>query len=131
MGRFFLEPVQFRLEPADLLVELGLQGLLLSAGGLGAVLEQLLGVADELLLPGMDQGRRHAVKARQRADGLVALHRRERHLGLERRGRGLPFPRHGYPFLGQPTVAYSTVQFLGSTSLPRVIEVGRADLKNN
>ena len=29
----------------------------------------------------------------------------------------LPFPRHVHPFLGQPTVAYSTVQFLGSTSV--------------
>jgi WD40 repeat protein len=51
-----------------------------------------------------------------RVDRLVTLHRCQRHLGLERRRVGLPFPRHDYPFLGQPTVAYSTVQFLGSTS---------------
>src|SRR5262249_37116375 len=120
VGSFFFEPVQFGLEPPDLLVKLGLQGLLLGAGGLGAVEEQLLGVADELLLPGVDQGRMHAMQARQFADRLVAFERRQRHLGLERRRMGFPLPRHGYPFLGQPTVAYSTVQFLGSTSTPEV-----------
>ncbi len=39
--------------------------------------------------------------------------RRQSHLGLEPCRMGLPFLRHDYPFLGQPTVAYSTVQFLG------------------
>src|SRR6478752_786045 len=59
----------------------------------------------------------HAMHRRQLADRLVAFDCRQRHLSLERCAMGLPFPRHGYPFLGQPTVAYSTVQFLGSTSI--------------
>src|SRR5581483_9680515 len=104
-GSFFFEPVQFRLEPTDLLVELGLQSLLLGAGCLGAVLEQFLGALHELLLPGMDQRWMHPVQRRQLTDRLVALDCRQRHLGLHRRRVRLPFPRHNYPFLGQPTVA--------------------------
>jgi hypothetical protein len=69
-----------------------------------------------LLLPRMDHRRMHAVERRQLADRLITLHRGQRHLGLERRRVRLPFPCHDYPFLGQPIVAYSTVQFLGSTS---------------
>src|SRR5436190_9825202 len=58
----------------------------------------------------------HAMQRCQLADRLVSLDRRQRHLGLEPSRMGLPFLRHDDPFLGQPTVAYSTVQFLGSTS---------------
>ena len=104
-GSFFFEPVQLGLEPTDLFVELSLQRLVLDAGGLGAALEQLLGTVDELLLPGMDHRRMHAMQRGQLANRLVSLHRRQRHLGLEPGRMGLPFPRHGYPFLGQPTVA--------------------------
>src|SRR4051794_28778336 len=60
----------------------------------------------------------HTIQRRQLTDRLVTLHRCQCHLGLEPRGMGLPFLCHDYPFLGQPTVAYSTVQFLGSTSTP-------------
>src|SRR5438128_10336373 len=90
---------------------------MLGAGGLGAALEDLLGVVEELLLPRVDHRRMHAMQRRQLTDRLVTLHRCQRHLGLERRCVGLPFPWHVYPFLGQSIVAYSTVQFLGSTSI--------------
>jgi hypothetical protein len=53
----------------------------------------------------------------------LTLYRRQRHLGLEPRRVALPFPRHVYPFLAQPTVADSTVQFLGSTSYQDFMKV--------
>src|SRR5260370_25336001 len=65
----------------------------------------------------MNHRRMHAMHRRQLVDRPVASDRCQRHLRLERCAMGLPFPRHDYPFLGQPTVAYSTVQFLRSTSL--------------
>ena len=41
----------------------------------GTALEQLLRIADKLLLPGMDHLRMHAVHSCQLVDRLVALHR--------------------------------------------------------
>src|SRR5213592_4800973 len=89
---------------------------MLGAAGLGAALEDFLGIVEELLLPRVNHRRMHAMQRRQLTDRLVTLHRCQRHLGLERRRVVLPFPWHDYPFRGQPIVAYSTVQFLGSTS---------------
>src|SRR5580765_3265887 len=77
-GSFFFEPVELRLEPTDLLVELGLQGLVLSAGTLGALLEQFHGAIEKTLLPDTDHRRMDAVKRRQLVDGLVALERCQR-----------------------------------------------------
>jgi hypothetical protein len=88
------------------------------AGRLGAALEQLLGIAEELLLPGIDHLGLHAVQPCQLVDRLVTFHRR---LRFERRWVGLTFRCHDLPFLGQPIVTYSTVQFLGSTTVHAVI----------
>src|SRR4029079_7297082 len=70
-GSFFFEPVQLRLQPTDLLVELGLQGLMVGAGGVGATLEDLLGVVEELLFPRVDHRRMHAMQRCQFTDRLV------------------------------------------------------------
>src|SRR5690348_423673 len=80
-GHFFFHPVQLHLEPADLLVELGLQGLMIDRRGLAAVAEEVGGAGEELLLPAMDQGGMDAVLAGQLVDGLVPLDGREGDLG--------------------------------------------------
>src|SRR2546423_6755439 len=96
-GRFFFEPVQFHLEPADLLVELGLDGLVVLGSGLAAVAEQVLGASQELLLPGVDQGGVDGVLAGQLVDRLVSLEGRQGHLGLERCRMSLPLTCHRFP----------------------------------
>jgi hypothetical protein len=50
-GRFFFQPLDLHLEPADLLVELGLDRLALVVVAAAAVLEQGLDTVQELLLP--------------------------------------------------------------------------------
>src|ERR1700679_2833736 len=70
---------------------------MLGAADLGAALEQLLRIVQELLLPGSDQSRMHAVERCQLADRLVSLHRGQRHLGLEPRAVRLPFLCHVLP----------------------------------
>src|SRR5271166_5102519 len=96
-GSFFFEPVQFHLEAANLLEELGLDGLVVFGSGLAAVAEEVLGAGQELLLPGMDQGGVNGVLAGQLVDRLVPLERRQGHLGLERCRMSLPLTCHRFP----------------------------------
>ena len=42
-GRFFLHPAKLHLEPADLLVELGLESHVIRGDGLAAIAEEILG----------------------------------------------------------------------------------------
>ena len=98
--QLFFEPVQLHLEPTDLLVELGLQGLMLGARRpwrrwLNTSSASGQRVASSSRGSASDERR----AARQFVHRLVTLDRRQRHLGLERRRMGLPFPGHGYPFL--------------------------------
>src|SRR5947199_198482 len=70
-SNFFFEPLQLHLEPADLLEQLGLLGLGVRRGRLAAGAEDLVGPGEQLLLPGVDQGRMDPVLARQFVDGPV------------------------------------------------------------
>src|SRR6266446_9757780 len=96
-GHFFFEPVQLHFEPADLLVELGLDGLVVLGSGLATVAEQVLGAGQELLLPGVDQGGVDGVLAGQLVDRLVPLEGRQGHLRLEHRCVSLPLTSHRCP----------------------------------
>src|SRR3954454_8674678 len=96
-GSFFFHPAQLHLEPADLLVQLGLQRLVVGGSGLAPVAEEVLGAGEELLLPGVDQGGVAAMLAGQFVDRLVPLQRRQGQLRLERRRVRLPLTCHRFP----------------------------------
>jgi hypothetical protein len=101
-AQLFFEPLQLHLEPADLLEQLGLDGLGIDSGGLEAVGEHPLGAVEQLLLPGVDQGGVDAVLAGQLVDRPLPLQGRQRDLGLERRRVLLPSACHCFPFPGPP-----------------------------
>src|SRR5436305_5486841 len=96
-GRFFFHPAQLHFEPADLLVERGRERLVVDRSGLGWATEEVLGPSEELLLPGVDQGRVDLVLAGQFVHRLVPLQRRQGHLRLERRRVLLPLACHRSP----------------------------------
>src|SRR5947209_19064542 len=96
-GSFFFHPVQLHLEPTDLLVQLGLEGLVVGGSGLPAVAEQVLGPGQQLLLPGVDQGGVDAVVAGQLVGRLVPLESRQGNLCLEPRRVRLPLACHRCP----------------------------------
>src|SRR4029453_13087281 len=99
---FFFEPLQLHFEPADLLEQFGLLGLGAGRGRLAAVAEDLVGPGEQLLLPGVDQGRVDPVLAGQLVDGPVSLEGGQGHLGLERRRVLFPLTCHLIPFPGPP-----------------------------
>src|SRR5262249_3046738 len=99
---FFFQPLQFHFEPADLLEQLGLLGLGVVGGGLGAIAEDLLGAGEQLLLPAVDQGRVDLVLAGQLVDGAVSLEGGQSHLSLECRRVVFPLACHSSPFPGPP-----------------------------
>jgi hypothetical protein len=72
-GSFFFEPLQFHLQPADLLEQLGLAGLGVSRGRLGRAAEDTLGPGQELLLPPVDERRVDAVMPGELVDRAVPL----------------------------------------------------------
>src|SRR5207244_2861318 len=98
-GSFFFEPVQFHLEPTDLLVQLRLV-IVGRAADLGPGGEHRLDPGEEVLLPAVAQRRVAAVVPGQFVDRAVAFERRQGDLGLERRRVLLPFPCHTFPFPG-------------------------------
>src|SRR5437762_13925389 len=77
--------------------QLGLLGLGVGRACLVAVLEDLVGPGEQLLLPAVDQGRVDPVLAGQLVDGLVPLERRQGHLSLESRRVLLPLALHRLP----------------------------------
>src|SRR5262249_14943912 len=102
-GSFFFHPVQLHLKPADLLVELGLERLVVLGCCLAALAEEILRTGEQLLLPGVDQGGVDAVLAGQFVQRSVLPQRCQGHLRLERRRRSLPLAHHRFPFPSQPT----------------------------
>ena len=54
---FFFEPLQLHLEAANLLKQLGLLGLDLPGNRPDAIAEDLVGTAEQLLFPAVNQGR--------------------------------------------------------------------------
>jgi hypothetical protein len=100
-----LGPLQLHLEPSDLLEQLGLLGLGVGHDRLAAVLKDLVGPGEQLLLPGVDQGRVDPVLTRQLIDGAITLEGCEGDLGLERRRVLLPLACHRSPLPSLPQVA--------------------------
>src|SRR4051795_9712954 len=99
LGRFFFRPAQLDLEPSDLLVQLGLEGLGVLGGGPRPVGEDRLGPGQQLLLPGVDQGGVDLVLAGQLGHRLVTLDGRQGYLRLERRRVRLPLLACHLPLL--------------------------------
>src|SRR3954452_9282996 len=101
-GNFFFDPLELHLEPADLLVQLGLTGLGVGRGRLGRALEDPGRPDEQLLLPGVNQRRVDAVMTRQLVDRAVALVRGQGDLGLEGPPMDLPLACHSSPLSGPP-----------------------------
>src|SRR2546428_1964958 len=101
-GSFFFEPLQFHLEPANLLVQLRLHSLGIYRSRLGAVAEDALRSCEQLLLPTVDQCRIHVELDRQLIDGPIFPQSSHGHLGLEGCRIALTLPCHGSPFPGSP-----------------------------
>src|SRR3982751_5079129 len=101
-GNFFFDPLELHLEPADLLVQLGLTGLGVRRGRLCRALKDPGRSGEQLLLPGVDQRRVDAVMTRQLVDSAVALVRGQSDLGLEGPPVDLPLARHRFPSSGPP-----------------------------
>src|SRR5512143_1061029 len=81
-GNAFLQPLDFHVEPADPLVEFGLEGLPLLVLA-AAVAEEGLGAVEELLLPLADLDGVDLESLRQFGDGLGLLGGLQGDLGLE------------------------------------------------
>src|SRR3984893_9217785 len=84
--RAYVTKIVFDLQLANLPVQninLRCAGRILRCGA--AAFENARRSVQQLLLPGVDLVRVNPVRARQLGDGPVALDRRQRHLGLERR----------------------------------------------
>ena len=82
-GNAFLEPLDFHVEPADPLVELGLVGLSLVVLATATVAEEGLGAVEELLLPLADLDRMDLKRLGQFGDGLGLLGGLQGDPGLE------------------------------------------------
>src|SRR5262249_22638706 len=96
-GDFFFQPLELHLEPADLLVELGLDRLALVAIAAAAVAEERLDAVEELLLPLADLDRVDLIRRGELRQGLGLLGGLESDLGLEARRVSLPGPLHDAP----------------------------------
>jgi len=84
-GSFFFQPAQLHLEPADLLVQLGDQGVLLLGIAAASVGEQLRRALQQPFFPLPDLRRMDAKGRDQLARRAVSPHRRQRHLRLHAR----------------------------------------------
>src|SRR5581483_9239444 len=81
LGRFFFQPLDLHLEAADLLVELGLDGLAVLLLAFPSVTEKGVDAVEELLLPLADLDRVDLERLRELGDGLVLLGGLQRDLG--------------------------------------------------
>ena len=68
-GNFFFQPLDLHVEPTDLLVQFGLEGLALVPLASTAVAEERLGAVEELLLPLADLHRVDLEGLRQLGQG--------------------------------------------------------------
>jgi len=80
------------LEPADLLIQLGLDDLGVGLDRLDSVGEDSLGPLEEVLLPGVDESGVDGELAGQLVDGLVSLEGNQGNLGLQWLESVLPRP---------------------------------------
>src|SRR5829696_7323757 len=102
-GNPFFQPLDLHVEPADLLVQLGLHGLPLLALALAAVAEQALGAVEELLLPLADLDGMDLERLGELGDGLGLLGGLRGDLGFEGAGWPLGWAGHDEPRDGSAT----------------------------
>src|SRR5215213_222483 len=102
-GRFFFQPLDLHLEAADLLVELGLDGLSVLAFVLPPVAEEGIDAVKELLLPLADLDGMDLERLRQLGDGLGLLGGLQGDLGLEGGRVALACTGHEAPRDGSAT----------------------------
>src|SRR5215207_9016295 len=102
-GNPFFQPLDLHVEPADLLVQLGLHGLPLLALALAAVAEQALDPVEELLLPLADLDGMDLVRLGELGDGLGLLGGLQGDLGLEGGRVALACAGHDAPRDGSAT----------------------------
>src|SRR5262249_51938625 len=93
----FFQPLDLHVEPTDLLVEFGLEGLALVVLAATAVGEERLGAVEELLLPLADLDRVDLKGLRQLGKGPGLLGGLQGDPGLEGRGIALAFACHDAP----------------------------------
>src|SRR6185312_2753836 len=101
-GRFFFHPGQLHLEPADLLVQLGLELLGVGSAGRRPGLEEPLQAVEELLLPLADLDRMDLMVLGQLGDRLLLLGGLQGDLGLECRRVSLANSSHVTPSMSHP-----------------------------
>src|SRR5215217_7432066 len=102
-GSPFFQPLDLHVEPADLLVQLGLHGLPFLALTLPAVAEQALGPVEELLLPLADLDGMDLERLGEFGDGLGLLGGLQGDLGLEGGRVALACAGHDAPRDGSAT----------------------------
>src|SRR5207248_7341204 len=78
-GNPFFQPFDLHVEPADLLVEFGLEGLSLLTLAPPAIAKEILDTVQELLLPLADLDGVDLVRLREFGDGLGLLGGFQRH----------------------------------------------------
>src|SRR5512142_2969698 len=93
-GNAFLQPLDFHVEPADPLVEFGLEGLPLLTLATATVAEEGLGAVVELLLPRADLDGIDLKRLGQFGDGLDLLGGLQGDLGLKGGRMPLAFAGH-------------------------------------
>src|SRR5512135_293768 len=96
-GNFFFRPLEFHLEPADLLVKLSLDRLALVVVAAASVAEQRFDAVQELLLPLADLDGVDLIRPRQLGEGPGLLGGLQSDPSLERRGISLACARHDAP----------------------------------
>src|SRR5581483_9180934 len=93
-GSAFLQPLDLHVEPADPLVELGLERLALIAAPASAIAEERLGAVEELLLPLADLDGVDLIRLGELGDGSGLLGGLQGDLSLE--GGRMPFACTGH-----------------------------------
>src|SRR6516165_8151082 len=102
-GNAFLQPLDFHVQPADPLVELGLERLAVLLLAAATVAEEGLGPVEELLLPLADLDGMDLEDLRQLGDGPRLLDGLQGDLGLEGGRMPLALAGHDAPRDGSET----------------------------
>src|SRR6185437_14194426 len=102
-GNAFFQPLDLHVEPADLLVEFCLVGLLVLAFAAAAVAKERLGAVEKLLLPLTDLHGVDLIRLGEFGDGPGLLGGLQGDLGLEGGCMPLAFAGHDTPRDGSAT----------------------------
>src|SRR6202044_892022 len=120
-GNAFFQPLDLHVEPADPLVELGLERRVVTRVAATAVAEEGFGAVEELLLPLADLDGEDLVRLGEFGDGPGLLGGLQGDLGLECGRMSFACPSHDVMHLGmdqRPSISVTSraVQEMGSTS---------------